>query len=233
MINYNNKSLSTISNHLILNSHNMTNLGILHGKMGVIIYFYILSRYSKHEYYADFASILLDELISELDMSLPPSFGDGFSGIGWGIEYLVQNNYLEGDTNEVLYDIDQIVMKKQDIRRITDWSFEDGIGGIVLYTFTRLSSFARNPIYTPFDEVFLSDLQDNIRQYKCSDMPKYVREIFLSFEKYVTKPFICMSKLSLPRYLYKEMSNDMAKYKERELGIWGGMAGDGLRYILK
>lgn len=218
-----------INDSIILNSPNIVDLGILHGKMGVVIYLYIYSRYSQKEYYADFASILLDGILSELDVSLSFSFESGLSGIGWGIEYLIQNKYLDGDTSEILSDIDLIVMKNQDIRRINDWSFKKGISGLVLYTFTRLTSFARNQNKYPFDELYLSEMLNNITQFDYCDMPCYVKNILLSFKEYMIKLYTLFNSINIPKYMYCG-GGELEKSK---LGILGGMAGYGLMHILK
>lgn len=50
---------------------------------------------------------MLEEVIQELHSDLPIRFSDGLCGIGWGVEYLIQNAFIAGDSDEILEDLDQ------------------------------------------------------------------------------------------------------------------------------
>jgi len=95
-----------IANFLLLNSSFIDDLGLLHGKMGISIYFFHLARQTKNQIYEDYAGELIDEIYEELSANTQVEFENGLAGIGWGIEYLVQNNFIEADTNEVLEEFD-------------------------------------------------------------------------------------------------------------------------------
>ncbi len=82
----------------------------MHGKMGICIFFYHLARKTGDKNYEEFAGELLDEIFEEIDIKTPLDFENGLTGIGWGIEYLVQNGFAEGDTNEILAAIDNSVL---------------------------------------------------------------------------------------------------------------------------
>ena len=82
-------------------------LGLINGKMGIAIALFRYARLSGELTCEDVGCELLDEIYEHLDSSIPISFGSGLWGIGWGIEYLIQNGYMEGDADEVLKDIDQ------------------------------------------------------------------------------------------------------------------------------
>ena len=88
-------------------------------------------------------------------------FESGLCGIAWGIEYLLANKFISGDSNEVLFDIDQKIMEK-DLRRITDYSFETGLAGLACYVSLRL--IGKNE-ETAFDKSFIDELM-----YACSRM---------------------------------------------------------------
>jgi hypothetical protein len=81
------------------------------GKMGICIYFFHQARLSKNKGYEKFAEKILNEIYSELHEDLPIDIETGIAGIGFGINYLVLNNFINGDVNKVLRDIDARIFK--------------------------------------------------------------------------------------------------------------------------
>ena len=84
-----------ITNTLLLNASFIGNLGLMHGKMGIAIYFFHLAQETKNQIYEDYAGELIDEIYDEISTTTPLDFENGLAGIGWGIEYLVQNGFIE------------------------------------------------------------------------------------------------------------------------------------------
>lgn len=124
--------LRRIANHLILHSIDIEDIGLFHGKMGVVLFFAHYARYTDSAIYDDFAGELLEEICENIPETLPINLETGLCGIGWGIEYLIQNGFMEGDSNEILTEIDKKVMER-DLRRIKDLSLETGLMGISSY----------------------------------------------------------------------------------------------------
>lgn len=94
-------------NTLLLHSSFIDNLGLLNGKMGISIFFYHLARKTGNTIYEDYAGELIDEIYEDINPNTPLDFANGLAGIGWGIEYLVQNHFLEANTDEVLEETDK------------------------------------------------------------------------------------------------------------------------------
>jgi hypothetical protein len=59
---------------------------------------------------------------------MPFSLDKGLTGIGWGIEYLIQNGSVKGESVEICEEIDYRIMET-DPKRITDFSLETGFEG--------------------------------------------------------------------------------------------------------
>ena len=150
------KMLTRIANHLIMNASFLTDLGLYHGKMGIVLFFAHYGRYTGEILYDDFAGELLDEIYSEIHTDMPINFESGLCGIGWGIEYLLENGFMEGDSNEILSEIDAKIMER-DLRRIKDLSFRTGLEGISCYIQKRIDSTFRKKDTMPFDDIYLSD----------------------------------------------------------------------------
>ena len=147
--------LQQIANHLIINSSFLTDLSLYHGKMGSVLFFCNYARYTGNSVYEEFAGELLDELFSEIHDGIGVDFENGLSGIGWGILYLLKNNFIVGSPDDILEDIDA-KMLEVNLLRVRDLSLERGIAGIVTYLTNRLSvQYEKSCFYADF----ISDLQ--------------------------------------------------------------------------
>lgn len=145
-----------IINHLMLNVSKITDLGLMHGKMGIIIFLNHYSCYMDKYIYKDIADELLDDIFERININIPIDFESGISGIGWGIEYLLENNFVEGDSNFILEEIDKKITQF-DIRRFDDISIKTGIEGVSYYVSKRIKSSMVNRKSGPFDELYLSE----------------------------------------------------------------------------
>jgi len=134
--------LERIANHLIINSSIIKDIGLYHGKMGIVIFFFHYSRYTNNSIYEEFAGKLLDEIFEEIHDEIPINFESGLCGIAWAIEYLIENKFVEGNPDEILFDIDQKIMER-DILRIKDKTIKTGLEGISYYINKAVNSKSR------------------------------------------------------------------------------------------
>lgn len=125
-------------NSLLLNASFIDNIGIMHGKMGITIFFFHLARQTKNQIYEDYAGELIDEIYEELTANTPVDFENGLAGIGWGIEYLVQNKFIEADTDEVLEEFDNRIFKEFIYSTPKEIGLLNGIIGIGAYFLKRI-----------------------------------------------------------------------------------------------
>lgn len=127
-----------ITNTLLLNASFIDNLGLMHGKMGIVIYFFHLFRETKNSIYEDYAGELIDEIYDEISIHTPCDFENGLAGIGWGIEYLVQNKFIDADTDEVLEDFDNRIIHEITYHAPEDIGLLRGKGGYIAYLLKRI-----------------------------------------------------------------------------------------------
>lgn len=149
--------IQSISDTFLLQGNLCRDVSLFYGKMGIATFFFLLSRHTGNVWYEEFAGELLEDVCTGLSSSLPVTFADGLCGIGWCIEFLKKENFVEGDTDEILCEIDARVMER-DLRRISDDSLETGIRGIAAYVNSRMTS-ERTGSYVPFDLSYLDELQ--------------------------------------------------------------------------
>ena len=151
-------------NHLILHANDVPNaIGLLDGKMGialVLAHYARCNRKKKIEHAADF---LVENVMNQLTTTVSIDFANGLSGIGWGIEYLIQNNYMKGCGADILQDLDERIMQV-DVTRIKDWSLEKGLLGILHYVLYHLQGANKSELRVfdkPYLASWLSILKDN------------------------------------------------------------------------
>lgn len=162
--------LKRIAENNLFKRHCQKKNGLFHGRMGMAVFFFLYARHTDSRIYEDFAGNLIDDIYDDISTAMPVGLKDGLCGIGWGIEYLVQQRYLEGNTDEILEDIDLKIMEK-DLRRITDYSLENGLEGILWYALMRLTSpYSKQA----FDEAYRHDLKTACMQY-----PSFISTLLL------------------------------------------------------
>ncbi|MDR2010644.1 MAG: hypothetical protein LBQ22_09200 [Bacteroidales bacterium] len=108
------KILQKIANTLVLYSYHIDNIGFVNGKMGIVFFLYHYARYTDNEYYNSYADDLFDEILASVG-SVPVNFENGLIGIGWATDYLIKNEFVEGNSNEVLQKVDSRVFSQSNI----------------------------------------------------------------------------------------------------------------------
>lgn len=103
--------LQRIANILLLNASFIEDTGLLKGKMGIALFFYHYSRYTKKKIYEDYAGDLIDEISQAINISSPANFDHGLAGFSWGIVYLVNHKFIDIDPETFFLEIDDRIMK--------------------------------------------------------------------------------------------------------------------------
>lgn len=113
------------------------NPGML-GEMGrAVAYFHQFRRTGEAEW-EEKGEVLLDEIMGNCSPELSVTYGSGLCGIGVGIEYLIQEGFVEGDGDEILCEVDYLVYNVINGRALTGLTIEDGICGLAYYLYFRL-----------------------------------------------------------------------------------------------
>jgi hypothetical protein len=101
--------LQRISNILLINGSFLDNVGLYTGKMSLVIFFAHYARYKQNELYLDYSFNLIDKVKNIIHKHMPISYKHGLAGIGCTIEYLVQNDFFEADTDDILEEFDRLI----------------------------------------------------------------------------------------------------------------------------
>jgi len=68
--------------------------GLVHGKIGIAIFFFHYVQYTDNMLFADYAMDLIGETMNQIHVNSPADYERGIAGIGVGIDYLIRNNFL-------------------------------------------------------------------------------------------------------------------------------------------
>ncbi len=216
-----------ILHRLLLSSSMINNVGLLWGKTGVMFFFMHYYRYTGNTMYEDVALELLDEVEEKLQKGLPVTFESGLSGIGWAVNYLIANTFVEGDSLEICEEIDSKIMET-DPRRLTDYTLEKGLGGILLYVLAHSKVVFSQHKQLPFDACYLHDL------YTACINIRFGREVSSEITKLLDSYLLFYTDKILPDKDIWDLSAivqgildfDSRKLYEYPLGIKQGLSGE-------
>lgn len=131
------EQLSQIVNMLLLNGTLTESPGIVHGKMGIAIFFFHYAQYTENMLFADYALDLIGEIQNQIHVNSPADYEDGIAGIGVGIDYLIRYNFLNVE-DDICEDFDQRMFRAVMYDPWQDFSMYDGLTGYGKYWISRL-----------------------------------------------------------------------------------------------
>lgn len=87
-------------------------VGLFAGQMGLCIYWYQQSRIYKNSKYEQLASELLDKVFQNINKNPCCDLENGILGIGFGVLYLLDNKYISGTANNILFELDEKIFQQ-------------------------------------------------------------------------------------------------------------------------
>lgn len=197
--------LKQIANYILLHGRYQRNIGLFHGKAGIMLTMFLFSQKTGISVYHDFAEDLFDDVQNQLYDNMPIGMENGLAGIAYAMSYLANKNILSFDQNEILSDIDNKIMSA-DPRRITDLSFNTGALGIWIYINERMKC---KEVLTSIDGQYIGELKDILKEGYSSN----------------TSEFNLLERLQKPTFSIHE-------YEKQKLDIDEGVAYYLLKYSL-
>lgn len=104
------EKLKEIARLLIKNNHKERELGLLTGKTGKVIFFFLYFQFTSNGLYKDFAEALLEDVCEEVNNELYFDYRKGICGIGWGLDYLIHNRFVQIENNDFFEDLDNTLL---------------------------------------------------------------------------------------------------------------------------
>ena len=183
-----NERLRKIVDYLLLSSPYMHDIGLFHGKMGVVIALYLYSAKYRDELISDYAWDLLQHIYDNINSNMPIGWEYGLAGIGYGTTILYKHGLVNCDLNSILVDVDSKIME-HDPRRIKDMSIRSGVEGLMQYIALRKST--GEPFET-FDAQYLTELYATaspiVSVYQDKSIMSILNAPTFSIEEYTEKP---------------------------------------------
>lgn len=219
-----------VIHHLMLYAALLKRNGLFYGKIGIAVAFVECGKYWNNPVYFDYAKELKNNLLSNIDYNIPFDFATGLSGFGWGIEYMIQNQFKDSENKEICTNIDQKIMS-MNVKRITDLSLENGLEGFLHYILIRLKGSEERKTSIPFDDNFLKDTfykLQSLKEEEISDCLYCLKNMYISF--FNTGSLLYKPDVSL-------FTNDLNIKNEGDivlakLGLSDGLAGKLMKMIM-
>lgn len=212
----------SIIHHLLLKSHFIKEPGLFFGKIGVAIAFFDYGQKMNNKIFIDHGNELIDGILDGIDHKVALDFATGLAGIAWGVEYLVQNQYVEGDSNAICADLDKKIMQIN-IRRISDVSIETGLEGLLHYVLARMKGAMSQNNPVGFDSCFLGDIKsciDNLSEEKISSD---LQNLMIQFSSFIVNRLDISYRLWPESFYIGSMTE--SNIEDNQLGLRKGLAG--------
>lgn len=216
-----------IRNILMLKSNFIPDYGLLNGKTGIVLAYAHLYAHTHNNVYYDCMSELLDDVLNNIHKRMDFGFMSGLSGIGWGIEYLLQNHFVEGEGIEVCEDIDAEIMAF-DPRRIMDISLEKGLEGLLHYVLIHIRG---SKDLLPFDKMYLSDLYERMKSLISDKNPASLTRLVNVYIDWYENQLVPDYPLDIMQFVCSPIT-DLSSLNSSQLGIKDGVAGLLLKQLL-
>jgi len=107
------KKLSEIAETLVKHTAELKdNIGLMGGKIGVALFYFYYAKLLAEDKYADYGVELVSDVFDVINNDFTyHTHAGGLAGIGWTVEHLAQNDFIDTDTNEILADLDPYLHK--------------------------------------------------------------------------------------------------------------------------
>ena len=164
---------------VVLHANDVPARGLFEGQMGIVRALSEYARARKLRPLKIAINFLLDQVLDNLSTEMPLDFANGLTGIGWGVEYLLQNQFQRGQGADICAAIDQKLMQ-QNILRQTDLSLEKGLEGWLHYIVAHLQGAQRSGRQV-FDAKYLQDCAQVCRHLLMQNESSPLRDLCKTF----------------------------------------------------
>ena len=176
------KTLKFICETLMQKGVTVNRPGLMHGKMGIAIFYFHYAHFTGDTLFEDYAMELIERLQEQIAQNHVFDYAEGLAGIGAGIEYLAQNKFVEVDTNEVLRDYDLLIFHDTVYGDHSDVTLLSGLSGTGRYLLFRITDIDCNNIHIPTlnNKMLLIHITDNFER-KLPSLKAYELEDVYNF----------------------------------------------------
>jgi hypothetical protein len=128
--------LRQIADMLLLNGALTECPGLVHGKMGIAVFFFHYAQYTDNMLFADYAMDVTGEMLNQIHVNSPADYEKGIAGIGAGMDYLIRKDFLSVE-DDICEDFDGRMVRAVMYDPWPDFSQYEGLTGYGRYWMTR------------------------------------------------------------------------------------------------
>lgn len=172
-----------ILHRLFLNSYLLKDPGLLFGKLGIAIACLDYGKRNCNKVVSDFGDELSNGILNNVDYLTNFDFATGLAGIGWGIEYIIQQMNIDCCSNIICKDLDKQI-ENISLCRMKDYSLDSGLEGILHYVLMRIKGALMQNCNVPFSSEFLDDLSACLCPDNLTRMPLSLITLAKVFENF-------------------------------------------------
>lgn len=130
--------LLQLADILLLNGTLTECPGLVHGKLGISIFFFHYAQHTGNDIYADYAMDVISEALNQINTNSPTDYERGLAGIAVGINYLIQNKFLSVE-DDICEDFDLPIKLVVMNNLCSNFSLYNGLAGYGYYWISRLN----------------------------------------------------------------------------------------------
>ncbi|GAA4273595.1 lanthionine synthetase C family protein [Aquimarina gracilis] len=135
-----NAQLKSIGSILENKYHENSHLGVLAGTSGMSLFHFYYSKYLDQDFPSDIGFEILSKSIDRINNGYGfPTYCSGIAGAGWVFDHLVEEGFIEMNTDDLLPDLDEYLYNKM-ISDLNDGHY-DFLHGAIGYGFYFLKRF--------------------------------------------------------------------------------------------
>ena len=215
-----------IFNHLLLNVIYISDIGLYFGKTGFLLFFAHYAKLTVDDVDDEIVAEIIDDIFHSVGNLSSMSIPDGVCGVGWGVEYILQNKLMEGDSDEILADLDKMIFSKGVESILSNPYFTD----ILRYIAIRLTSLCGKSKDIPFPRNFLLELYQSAKdQNKILDIS--INNDFNIIKKNLEKGRFRRKPIAITQEFTGRASIDT--FPLVPLGLHNGLSGLGINLLLE
>lgn len=180
----------------ILQKEQPNNMGLFSGSIGTCLALYVINKKLKDSELCVIIDTMIENTIEKTASVRNLTLDNGLLGIGIAINYLIANNYVEGDVDEVLSDIDAKLYSTLKNNKIKfGISCSTGLIGMLVYLVERLSSSKNcESITYKLNVASLREVINRLERIMPSLFSGLTKDVFLSIINNYPILFIYLAK---------------------------------------
>jgi len=204
----------------LMKDSSQSNPDLTGGKAGELFFLVYYSFYKEDEVYLNKVTTLLSEIFEKIESGFNyPTFAGGLAGIGWIVEFLVENDFIDADTDEIIGNLDDFLYPLMlDYVRKGNFDYLHGAVGLGMYFLKRQSNKDSQKylieLVNELNKIAIKD-ECGVRWLSDLDLEKNLKRFNLSLSHGLASIIAFLSKLykqGIAKEIVLELLNGSVKY---------------------